>query len=43
MLPNAYALDLAGADLGAASALVVHHADGTAVTVKSGLQAPPGA
>ena len=43
MLPNAYALDLAAADLAAASALVVHHADGTAVTVKSGLQAPPGA
>jgi hypothetical protein len=43
MLPNAYALDLGDADLGAASALVVHHADGTAVTVKSGLQAPPGA
>jgi hypothetical protein len=43
MLPNAYALALGTADLGDASALVVHHADGTAETVKSGLQAPPGA
>ena len=31
------------ADLTAASALVVHHADGSAETVKSGLQAPPSA
>ncbi len=43
MLVNAYALDLGGADLAQATALVVHHADGTAVTVKSGLQAPPSA
>jgi hypothetical protein len=43
MLPNAYALALGGADLAAASALVVHRADGSTVTVKSGLQAPPGA
>jgi hypothetical protein len=41
MLANAYALGLGAADLGAAAALVVHHADGTAETVKSGLQAPP--
>ncbi|HEY3614291.1 MAG TPA: hypothetical protein VGK92_11325 [Gaiellales bacterium] len=43
MLPDAYALELGTADLGDASALVVHHADGSAETVKSGLQAPPGA
>jgi hypothetical protein len=43
MLTNAYALDLGVADLAEATALVVHHADGTAVTVSSGLQAPPAA
>jgi hypothetical protein len=43
MHPNAYTLDLGGADLAQATALVVHHADGTAATVKSGLQAPPSA
>ena len=43
MLANAYALDLGARELGAATALVVHHADGTSSTVKSGLQAPPSA
>jgi hypothetical protein len=41
MLANGYAFDLGAADLAEATALVVHHADGTAVTVNSGLQAPP--
>jgi hypothetical protein len=43
MLVNAYAFELGAADLAAATALVVHHADGTAATVNSGLQAPPSA
>ena len=43
MLVNAYAFELGAADLAAATALVVHHADGTSVTVNSGLQAPPSA
>jgi hypothetical protein len=43
MLVNAYALELGAAGLAEATALVVHHADGTAVTVNSGLQAPPSA
>ena len=43
MLPNAYALGLGAAELGEATAFVVHHADGTVVTVSRGLQAPPSA
>jgi hypothetical protein len=40
MLQNAYAADLGSADLGAAAVLVVHHADGSAVTVPNNLRAP---
>jgi hypothetical protein len=43
MLTNAYALALGARDLGEATALVVHHADGSAESVRSGLQAPPSA
>jgi hypothetical protein len=43
MLVNAYAFELGATGLTAATALVVHHADGTDVTVGSGLQAPPSA
>jgi hypothetical protein len=40
MLPNAYVADLGANALNAATALVVHHADGTAAIVPAGLQAP---
>jgi hypothetical protein len=40
MLPNAYVADLGSNALNAATALVVHHADGTADIVPAGLQAP---
>jgi hypothetical protein len=40
MLPNAYVADLGSNALNAATALVVHHADGTAVIVPADLQAP---
>jgi hypothetical protein len=40
MLPNAYVADLGSNELSAATALVVHHADGTVATVPAGLQAP---
>jgi hypothetical protein len=40
MLPNAYVADLGSNELNAATALVVHHVDGTAGIVPAGLQAP---
>lgn len=40
MLANAYLAALGTPDLGEATALIVHHADGTAVSVPIGLKAP---
>ena len=40
MLPNAYVADLGALDLGSATALLVHRADGTTVTVVNDLRAP---
>ena len=41
MLPNAYTADLGTHDLSDATALIVHHADGSTDTVANTLQAPP--
>ena len=40
MLPNAYVADLGALDIGSVTALVVHRADGTAVSVANDLLAP---
>jgi hypothetical protein len=40
MLANAYVVVLGSRDLSDATALVVHHADGTTVTVSNDLRAP---
>lgn len=40
MLPNAYVADLGALDISSATALLVHRADGTTVTVVNDLRAP---